>query len=186
MGLVTLNSPNGKILRKVCEPVTDVDTQVKPYLDEALHILRREAGVGLAAPQMGLLYRWYIDLAGVVHINPEIVDASEPQEMVEGCLSLPERYYKTNRFRVVTLKFTDLDGEEFTAEMEDMNAYIAQHELDHLNGVLLHDKPEAERFYAGDIRSSTRSGGTPVQQPESAQNDAESHDQTEADQLVTQ
>lgn len=186
MGLVTLNSPKGKTLRKPCEPVTDVETQVKPYLDEALHILRREQGVGLAAPQMGVPYRWYIDLAGVVHINPEIVHTDELQEMVEGCLSLPGQYYRTNRYRVVTLRFTNLDGEEFTADMEDMNAYIAQHEVDHLNGVLLRDKPEATRFYAGDERANIRSDGTPIQPQVSAPNDAESHDQTEADQLVTQ
>lgn len=168
MGLVTLHGPKGKSLRNKTEPVTDIETQVLPYTAEAIRILTREQGVGLAAPQMGVPYAWYLDVSGAFRINPFILAAEEPQEMVEGCLSLPQKWYRKTRFKKVTLQFTDTSGEIQNEELEDIMAFIAQHETEHLSGIILADS--GERVYAGEIQaSSVQSNGTLAQQPDSAQ-----------------
>lgn len=163
MGLVRLNGPNGKSLRNETQEVTNIEEQVTPYTQEALLILAREQGVGLAAPQMGVPYAWYLDLSGVFRINPKIIQSEDPQEMVEGCLSLPERWYRKTRFNKVVLEFTDLSGERRTEELESLLAYIAQHETEHLAGTLISDS--GERVYAGEVDvSSVQSDETLVQQ----------------------
>ena len=149
MGLVTLNSPKGKLLRKPCETVDDVATQVVPFLEEAMSIVERVDGIGLAAPQMGVMRRWYLDKLGKVYINPEITESSDVMSITEGCLSLPDRWYLSERASKITLKFTSIDGEEETLDFSDTSAYMAQHEIDHLNGILVSD--HAERLYKDDF-----------------------------------
>lgn len=149
MGLVALNGPKGKQLRTPTQPVDDIATQVVPYLDEAKRILERENGIGLAAPQIGVGYSWYIDKLGTVYINPVI----EPEEddtvtVFEGCLSLPERWYKTVRHPKIVMRFTDILGDEQILTFSGVSAWVAQHELDHLNGILIADC--GTRVYKGD------------------------------------
>lgn len=172
MGLVKLNGPNGKSLRNQTEQVTDIETQVTPYIQEATRILTREQGVALAAPQMGVPYSWYLDLSGNFRINPEIVQGLEPLEMVEGCLSLPDKWYRTTRFKVVTLKYLNLEGEEQVEELEGLLAFIAQHETEHLSGQILSDT--GERVYAGEVEAtSVQSDETLAQQFDYAQSESE-------------
>jgi peptide deformylase len=163
MGLVKLNGPNGKSLRNQTVHVTDIETQVLPYTEEALHILKREQGVGLAAPQIGVPYAWYVDLSGNFRINPLILESEEPQEMVEGCLSLPDKWYRKTRFKNVVLGYTDISGVECQEELKDLLAYIAQHETEHLSGQILSDT--GQRVYAGEVEAtSVQSDGTLTQQ----------------------
>jgi len=149
MGLVTLNSPKGKLLRKPSEPVDDVASQVSPFLDEAMSIIERVDGIGLAAPQMGVMRRWYLDKLGKVYINPEILESSDVMSIMEGCLSLPDRWYLSERASSITLKFFDIDGAEETLDFSGTSAYMVQHEVDHLNGILVSD--HAERLYKDDF-----------------------------------
>lgn len=163
MGLVRLNGPNGKSLRNETQPVTDIETQVTPYTEEAVRILTRERGVGLAAPQMGVPYSWYLDLSGTFRINPRVLDGEEPQEMVEGCLSLPDKWYRKTRFKNVVIEYTDISGEVRQEELDDLMAFIAQHETEHLSGKILSDT--GERVYAGEVDvTSVQSGETLAQQ----------------------
>jgi peptide deformylase len=128
--------------------VTDIETQVKPYLDEAIHILKREDGVGLAAPQIGIPYAWYVDKLSVPYINPQIIESSDETSVFEGCLSVPERWYSTQRYGKITLRFTNLDGNEEILRFSGLSAWVAQHECDHLSGVLVCD--HGERVYKGE------------------------------------
>jgi peptide deformylase len=148
MSLVTLNGPKGKGLRRPCEAVTDIRTQVLPHLEEAVHILKREHGIGLAAPQMGVPFRWYIDTHEKVYINPVFVQKEDPRRMLEGCLSIPERWYSTERYGKVALEFTNLENEVEILQFSEYSAYVAQHELDHLDGILISD--HGIRKYAGE------------------------------------
>ena len=153
MGLVRLNGPNGKSLRNVTQEVTDIETQVMPYIEEARHIMQREQGVGLAAPQMGVPYSWYLDMSGSFRINPSLSEFDDPQYLAEGCLSLPDKWYLKMRYKNVVLDYTNLDGEPATEKLESLLAFIAQHEVEHLSGVILSDS--GERVYAGEIDSSS-------------------------------
>jgi peptide deformylase len=151
MGLVTLNSPKGKLLRNPSEPVDDIASQVSPFIEEAISIIARVDGIGLAAPQMGVMRRWYVDKLGKVYINPEITESSDVMSITEGCLSLPDRWYLSERASNLTLKFTSIDGDEETLDFSGTSAYMVQHEVDHLNGILVSD--HAERLYKDDFSS---------------------------------
>lgn len=150
MGLIALNSPKGKCLRQASMIVDNIESQVLPYVDEAILIASKADGIGLAAPQMGIMYRWYVDKMGQVYINPEIVEASDPVRVFEGCLSLPGHWYSTERNAIVVLKFQNLEGVEETLRFSGISAWVAQHELDHLDGTMVSD--HGTRVYKGDER----------------------------------
>ena len=105
-------------------------------------------GVGLAAPQVGILKRIFvIDVTGedpMVFINPEILETSGEQTGYEGCLSVPGKSGIVTRANYVKAKATDLDGNEFIIEGEELLARAIQHENDHLNGKMYVDKVEGE------------------------------------------
>ena len=150
MGLVELNGPNGKSLRSPTQTVDNISEQVLPYLEEATRIIEREQGVGLAATQIGVPYAWYIDKNLKVYINPEIVDDPDGEEerVFEGCLSIPERRYATKRMSKVGVRFMNVDGETELLQFSKLSAWVAQHECDHLKGILVCD--HGERVYKGD------------------------------------
>lgn len=150
MGLILLNSPKGKCLRQTSASVDDIETQVLPFIDEAISIAAKADGIGLAGPQMGVMYRWYVDKIGKVYINPEIVEAKDTVRVFEGCLSLHNHWYSTERSSIVVLKFQNVDGVEETLRFSGISAWVAQHELDHLNGILVSD--HGDRVYKGDER----------------------------------
>jgi peptide deformylase len=149
MGLVTLYGSKAKGLRHETLPVDDIESQVIPYLDEAKNVLNREDGVGLAAPQIGVNYAWYIDKLETVYINPEIFEADEAVVSVfEGCLSVPGRWFNTKRSGRIAMRFTDISGEEQVLKFSGVSAWVAQHECDHLKGTLICD--HGERVYKGE------------------------------------
>ncbi|MBQ2780589.1 MAG: peptide deformylase [Clostridia bacterium] len=127
------------ILNKVCRPVTDFDERLWQLLDDMRETLAQADGVGLAAPQVGILRRIFIMDVGdglVEAINPEIVSEKGVQEETEGCLSLPNEWGITKRPRKVKLKAQDRYGKYFFVTAEDLKARCICHETDHLNGVL--------------------------------------------------
>jgi peptide deformylase len=135
-------------LRAVTDPIAEVDDEIKTLAKDMLDTMYDAPGIGLAAPQIGVMKRIVVmDLAEqdatptpLVMINPEITHFGEELQVTEeGCLSIPELYYEVERPNNVTVVYTDLDGKKVTLEAEGKLAVCIQHELDHLDGVLYID-----------------------------------------------
>lgn len=139
MALRNIVKEGDPTLAKVCRPVTEFDERLWQLLDDMAETLAKADGVGLAAPQIGILRRVFImDLGeGIVEaINPEIVDRKGTQEEAEGCLSCPGEYGVTRRPKKVKLKAQDRFGKWYYMNGEDLTARCICHETDHLDGVL--------------------------------------------------
>ena len=133
-------------LRKKSFPVTDFGTKTKELLDDMKETLSKADGVGLAAPQVGVLKRIFIiSLDGEYYecINPEIIKQSGTQTGDEGCLSVRGKYGTVTRPMKVVVKAMDRNGKEFTVKAEGFLARAFCHEYDHLDGVLYIDKAES-------------------------------------------
>ncbi len=135
-------------LRAVADSIVEVDDEVRTLAQDMLDTMYDAPGIGLAAPQIGVLKRIVvIDVAPegepadpMVLINPEITHFGEEMQVTEeGCLSIPELYYEVERPNAVTVKYTDLEGKEVTRATEGKLAVCIQHEIDHLDGVLYID-----------------------------------------------
>lgn len=134
-------------LRRSCRRVDPAENDLPGLIAEMRRLMRRNRGVGLAAPQVGDDRRVVVidppgrgRGSGMVLLNPEIVDVSQDTApFEEGCLSFPDIYRRVDRPRAVVLRWTDPDGSERTAADDGILARIAQHEVDHLDGVLFID-----------------------------------------------
>lgn len=134
-----------KILTKKCRVVEKFDEKLAQLLDDMEETLVKAEGVGLAAPQVGLLKRVCIvdvgDEDGLIElINPKIIMFSGEQEGAEGCLSCPNEYGIVKRPMYVTVKAQDRYGKEFTIKGEGLKARAFCHEIDHLDGILYKSK----------------------------------------------
>lgn len=131
------------ILRKKCRRVEQIDDRIKTLLDDLADTMYEADGVGLAAPQVGILKRIaVVDVGeGIVElINPVITETSGTQTETEGCLSVPDRYGKVERPQTVTVKTLDRDGNEYEITGHDLFARALCHEIDHLDGIMFVDK----------------------------------------------
>lgn len=135
-------------LRAVADPIVEIDDEIKELARDMLETMYDAPGIGLAAPQVGVLKRIVVmDLAKedepknpIVMINPEILRFSDDTVTTEeGCLSIPELYYDVERPAEITVRYTDLDGTEQETDAAERFAVCVQHELDHLDGVLYID-----------------------------------------------
>jgi len=129
-----------KKLSRICEPVTEhAESIARDLLDTAER--HRARCLGLAAPQIGYNVRMFVMLNEgkfIVIINPEIFTTKgEKRFLKEGCLSRPGVSVRVPRFKRIKVKYTDADGETIERNFNNLNARIFQHELDHLNGVLI-------------------------------------------------
>ncbi len=143
MAILNIVKEGDEALRKVCRPVTEITPRVKQILDDMLDTLEDSGGVGLAAPQVGILRRIAIVDDGenyIELINPVITEREGEQEEMEGCLSVPDVWGITHRPMRVKGKALNRDGEEFTFEGEGLTARCFCHELDHLDGKLFIDE----------------------------------------------
>ena len=136
------------VLKKKAEKVAGVDDELRRFLDDMLETMYAENGCGLAAPQVGVSKRVVvIDLAHegeepapLYMVNPEIIWKSQDLEVCEeGCLSLPEMRAEVERPASVKIRYLDYQGKECELLAEEFLAVAAQHELDHLDGVLYID-----------------------------------------------
>ena len=119
------------------------DERLATTLDDMAETMYKAEGVGLAAPQIGILRRYCIvDVGdGIIElVNPVIESASGKQEGEEGCLSIPNRYESVTRPMTVTVRAQDRKGNSFTITAEGFKARALCHEIDHLDGVLYIDK----------------------------------------------
>ena len=130
------------ILKKKCRPVDKFDKKLAILLDDMAETMHRANGVGLAAPQVGMLRRVVvIDVGeGVIElVNPKIVAYSGEQEGIEGCLAFPGEWGLAKRPNYVKVKAQDRNGDEFEIDGEELLARAFCHEIDHLNGVVFKD-----------------------------------------------
>ncbi len=129
-----------EILTKVCRPVSNFDERLHELLDDMKETLLQANGVGLAAPQVGILRRAVVvmnDEEEILElINPEIIDAEGEQTGPEGCLSIPGKTGMVTRPEFVRVRAQDRDGNWFEAEGYDLTARCFCHELEHLDGHL--------------------------------------------------
>jgi peptide deformylase len=131
------------VLRKTARPVATINRRTKQLLEDMADTMYEANGVGLAAPQVGILRRVVVvDIGdGLVElINPEILEQSGSQIEVEGCLSIPGRRCTVERPQKVTVRALDRQGRSFVMEGEGLMAVALCHELDHLDGILYVDK----------------------------------------------
>lgn len=139
-------------LYKHCRPVTDFNPRLHQLLDDMRDTLSQENGVGLAAPQVGVLRRAVIVLETNVPegeeeyiielVNPEIIESDGEQYGAEGCLSVPGEYGLVRRPMHVKVRAQDRNGEYFEVEGEGLTARCFCHEIDHLNGIVFTSKCE--------------------------------------------
>ncbi|ONI44588.1 peptide deformylase [Candidatus Epulonipiscium fishelsonii] len=150
MALRTIRIDDDPILRKVSKPVKNFDKSLEDILNDMIETMNHAEGVGLAAPQIGILKRIFIIDVGegvIEFINPEILEVNEEQIGEEGCLSVPGRYAIVKRPLKVKARAQNRMGEDFEIEAIELQARAILHEYDHLEGILYIDNIEGELKY---------------------------------------
>ncbi len=145
MALREVRVEGDPVLNKVCRPVDKMTPRIKTLIEDMLDTMYDEDGVGLAAPQVGVLRRVVVIDVGegpIVLINPEIIESDGEQTGNEGCLSLPGLVGTVTRPNHVVAKALNENMEEFTVEGEGLLARAICHELDHLDGHLYREIAE--------------------------------------------
>lgn len=133
-------------MREKAEEVKEITPEIKKLVGDMIEtMLKAEPeGVGLAAPQVGISRRLFVaqtQSGPAAFINPEIIKKSRKTEvMEEGCLSLPKKWLKVKRPKEIELKAIDIIGKKVQIKAEGLFARILQHEIDHLNGILITDR----------------------------------------------
>ena len=139
MALRNIVTVGDNVLTKVCRPVTKFDKRLHVLLDDMAETLEEANGVGLAAPQIGILRRVVIVDTGeeiLELVNPELIATDGEQEGPEGCLSVPGRYGLVKRPYYAKVRAQNRYGQWFEAEGEELIGRCFCHELDHLDGIL--------------------------------------------------
>ena len=139
MGIRKILTDKDPALHKVCKPVESFDRKLHKLLDDMAETMDDAGGVGLAAPQVGILRRAVVVDTGdgvLELVNPELVETSGEQEGAEGCLSVPGKYGLVKRPYIAKVRAQDRDGNWFEAEGEELIARCFCHELDHLDGIV--------------------------------------------------
>lgn len=139
MGLRKIMTVKEPCLHKVCRPVEKFDGKLHKLLDDMKETLTEANGVGLAAPQVGILRRVVVVDTGeemLELVNPELLETSGEQVGSEGCLSVPGKYGIVKRPNYAKVRAYDRDGNEFEVEGEELMARCFCHELDHLDGIV--------------------------------------------------
>ena len=139
-------------LKQLSAPLATVDAAIRQLMDDMLETMHAAPGIGLAAPQVGVLKRVIVleidreetKVGPLFMANPEIVDASDDDAVYnEGCLSVPEHYADVTRPAEVTVRYLDRDGKRQDLKCEGLLSTCVQHEIDHLDGILFIDKISA-------------------------------------------
>lgn len=153
------------VLKSKASPTTEFGEELRSEVDRMIAIMRDGMGVGLAATQLGTLRRLLVfqashDAEPTALVNPEIVWSSEDDQVIaeEGCLSLPRVSMDVERPLYVTVSGLDVDGEPVRIEAAGLEARVLQHEIDHLDGVLILDRTERDQR-KGALRA-LREGGS--------------------------
>lgn len=154
MALRYIRERGDEVLAKKCKPVKEVNPRIIEILEDMVDTMIDADGVGLAAPQIGIIKRMFVARPHVDEddeeklnkiyfmINPEITYTEGTQESSEGCLSVPGYMGLVERPQKIKITATDIDGKRRDYEFEDFEATVFCHEMDHLDGVLYSDKAE--------------------------------------------
>ena len=148
MAILNIMTEGDEVLRKKCKEVTEITPKIITLLDDMRDTLTKANGVGLAAPQVGILRRIFIIDVGIEEdrhefmefINPVIVSEEGEQDGAEGCLSVPGKSGNVIRPMTVTVEATDRNGKKFTYTGTELFGRCLCHEYDHLDGILYIDK----------------------------------------------
>ena len=143
MAIREIRTRGDEILSKVCKPVVKFDKRLHILLDDMYDTMQKHEGVGLAAPQVGIIRRAVVIDVGdgrIELINPEIIEESGTQNGNEGCLSVPGKYAPVERPNYAKVEAMDREGNKFIIEGEELMARALCHEIDHLDGILYIDK----------------------------------------------
>ena len=155
MALRNITVKGEEILAKKCKPVREITPRIKEACADMVETMKSADGVGIAAPQIGIMKRFFIAMPHVESddpeirdkiyymINPEITYTEGTQESSEGCLSVPGYMGLVDRPRKIRIKAQDLDGKEHEYEFENFEATVFCHEYDHLEGILYTDVAKA-------------------------------------------
>ena len=151
MAIRNISVRGDEILSKVCKPVKEITPHIKEVMDDMIETMNKADGVGIAAPQIGIMKRFFIampfadledeELKNKIYyvINPEITLKEGLQESIEGCLSVPGYMGVVDRPEKIRIKYTDIDGAEHEDEFTGFAATVFCHEYDHLDGILYPD-----------------------------------------------
>ena len=143
----TIRTFGDPVLKQRAKDVTEIDGDLVRVINTMFETMYEAHGVGLAAPQVGIQKRFFtydVDEDPGVLINPEIVDTAGEWVYDEGCLSVPGLHFEIVRPNLVTVRGMDLDGNEVIVQADELMGRLLQHEIDHLDGVLLLDRLEPE------------------------------------------
>jgi len=143
MAIRNIRYDKDEVLRKRSREIETIDNKVRELAVDMLDTMYKFDGVGLAAPQVGILKRIItIDIGEgpKVLINPVIKKASGKQTCEEGCLSFPNVFGNVDRPEMVVVEAFDLDGKKIRVKAKDLEAVVLSHEIDHLDGILFVDK----------------------------------------------
>lgn len=167
MNTFTIRQFGDPVLRQRAREVTELNGELARLVDTMLETMHDAQGVGLAAPQVGIqkrLYTYDVDDEPGAIINPEIVDTRDEWTFEEGCLSVPGLHFDIVRPKVVTVRGVDVHGHEVVIEGDELMGRLIQHEIDHLDGVLLLERldPERRREALRELRTRAFDGLTPV------------------------
>ena len=144
MAIRVIRENGDEILRKKSREVEIVDDKIRELLDDMVETMHKYNGVGLAAPQVGILKRvividLYDDNGPLKLVNPKILKAKGTQEVEEGCLSFPNQYAKMIRPEEIVAEALDEKGKKIKIKAKDLLAQAICHEIDHLDGILFVD-----------------------------------------------
>ncbi len=166
MAILEIKKYPEKVLKQKAKPVTAFDEELQTLIDNMIETMYAAPGVGLAAPQVGKSKRLaVIDISSredkfplIVLINPVIVTCEGEVEFEEGCLSLPEYTAKVKRAETVVVNALDREGKAMEIEATDLLAVALQHEIDHLDGMLLIDRisPIKREFFKKRYKKSQK------------------------------
>lgn len=147
MAIRKIRTDEDPILRKKSKVVTNFNNRLEVLIDDMYETMDVAYGVGLAAPQVGILKRLIVvdnrdeeENKRFYMLNPVILEKEGEEISMEGCLSIPGKQGTVKRAKNIKVKYNDLTGEEKIMEAEDFLARIIQHEMDHLDGILYTDK----------------------------------------------
>jgi peptide deformylase len=137
------------VLKNRADDVVEIDGNFVARVDAMIDTMYDAHGVGLAAPQVGIAQRFFVydiadDEGPKVLVNPEIVEAEGEWEYEEGCLSMPGLAFEIVRPKLVTVRATDLDGNEVIVQGDELLGRCFLHEVDHLDGVLMFDRMDRD------------------------------------------
>ena len=147
MAIRTIRVQGDPVLEKKCREITEVTPKIEELIEDMLETMYEANGVGLAAPQVGVLKRVVVIFIGeglVELINPEFIEVSGSQIDHEGCLSIPGHSAPVERPNYAKVRAFDREGREIIVEGKELMARALCHEIDHLDGILYIDKAMEE------------------------------------------